>query len=276
MNGNAVQLVVAYDGTEFGGWQRQKNARSVQEELEKALHTIHGHPVKLTGAGRTDAGVHALGQVAGFFSDIPTMPVERFKPALNSLLPKDIRVMSASPAPGDFHARFDASLRRYRYFILCGSRQDPFRNRYAWCISRQPSLARLNAMAGVLIGEHDFSAFASAGDSSLSRSRFVQESYFWNEGESLVYQVAANAFLWRMVRSLVGTMIFFEARTGSEAEAASLMRDILREGDRKKAGPTAPPEGLFLWNVEYEARLHGHRRRKDQDPEDGAAAGGAP
>jgi tRNA pseudouridine38-40 synthase len=276
MSRNAVRLVVAYDGTEFGGWQRQKNARSVQEELEKALETIHGHPVKLTGAGRTDAGVHALGQVAGFFSDIPTMPVERFKPALNSLLPKDIRVMSASPAPGDFHARFDASLRRYRYFILCGSRQDPFRNRYAWCISRRPSLAKLNAMAEVLVGEHDFSAFASAGDSSLSRSRFVQESYFWHQGENLVYQVAANAFLWRMVRSLVGTMIFFEAKTESEIEASGLMRTILREGDRKKAGPTAPPEGLFLWNVEYEARLHGHRRRKDQAPEDEAAAGGVP
>jgi tRNA pseudouridine38-40 synthase len=184
--------------------------------------------------------------------------------------------MSASPAPGDFHARFDASLRRYRYFILCGSRQDPFRNRYAWCLTRHPSPAKLNAMAEVLVGEHDFSAFASAGDSSLSRSRFVQESYFWHEGEHLVYQVAANAFLWRMVRSLVGTMIFFEAKTKSEAEASDLMRTILRDGDRKKAGPTAPPEGLFLWNVEYEARLHGHRRRKDQAPEDEAAAGGVP
>jgi len=272
MSTKAVQLVVAYDGTDFGGWQRQKNARSVQEELEKALQTIHGHPVKLTGAGRTDAGVHALGQVAGFFSDIPTIPVERFKVALNSLLPKDIRVMSASPAPGDFHARFDASLRRYRYFVLCGSRQDPFRNRYAWCISRQPALAKLNAMAEVLVGEHDFSAFASAGDSSLSRSRFVQESYFWYEGESLVYQVAANAFLWRMVRSLVGTMLFFEAKTSSQAEASDLMRGILEGCDRKKAGPTAPPEGLFLWNVEYGARLHGHRRRKGQERGDTMAA----
>jgi len=261
----AVQLVLAYDGTDFAGWQRQKNARSVQEELEKALERIHGHPVRLTGAGRTDAGVHALGQVAGFFSDILTMPVGRFKTALNSILPKDIRVMSSSQAPEDFHARFDASMRRYRYFMLCGSRQDPFCNRYAWCISRQPSLSRLNAMAAVLLGEHDFSAFASAGDSSLSRSRFIQESYFWFEGDRLVYQVAANAFLWRMVRSLVGTMIFFEAKTESEALASALMRDILEGVDRKKAGPTAPPEGLFLWNVEYETRLHGHRRRKKEE-----------
>ncbi|MDX9828290.1 MAG: tRNA pseudouridine(38-40) synthase TruA [Spirochaetia bacterium] len=276
MNENAVQLVVAYDGTGFGGWQRQKNARSVQEELEKALQIIHGHPVRLTGAGRTDAGVHALGQVAGFFSDLLTMPIDRFKPALNSLLPKDIRVMSSKPAPAAFHARFDASLRRYRYFLLCGSVQDPFRNRYAWCMPRHPSLVKLNAMASVLLGEHDFSAFASAGDSSLSRSRFIQESYFWYEGERLVYQVAANAFLWRMVRSLVGTMIFFEAKTRSEAEASALMLSILESGDRKKAGPTAPPEGLFLWNVEYAARLHGHPRRKQEgctDAEGGEAAG---
>ncbi len=262
MSLKAVQLVLAYDGTDFGGWQRQKNARSVQEELEKALERIHGHSVRLTGAGRTDAGVHSLGQVAGFFTDILTMPVGRFKPALNSILPRDIRIMSSSPAPDDFHARFDASLRRYRYFMLCGSRQNPFSNRYAWGISRRPSLPRLNAMAAELLGEHDFSAFASAGDSSLSRSRFIQESCFWFEGEKLVYQVAANAFLWRMVRSLVGTMLFFEAKTDNEVEASRLMRGILEGRDRKKAGPTAPPEGLFLWNVEYEARIHGHSRGK--------------
>ncbi len=264
MSKKAVQLVLAYDGTDFGGWQRQKNARSVQEELEKALQRIHGHPVRLTGAGRTDAGVHALGQVAGFSTDILTMPVERFKPALNSLLPRDIRVMSSSSAPDDFHARFDASLRRYRYFMLWESRQDPFYSRYTWCIPSRPSLLRLNAMAAVILGEHDFSAFASAGDSSVSRSRFIQESCFWYEGQRLVYQVAANAFLWRMVRSLVGTMIFFESKTESLAEASALMRGILEAGDRKKAGPTAPPQGLFLWNVEYKTRIHGHPRRKEQ------------
>lgn len=266
MTKRPIQLVVSYDGTDFGGWQRQKNARSVQEEIEKALAVLHGHPVRLTGAGRTDAGVHAVGQVAGFFTDIASIPAEKFLPALNKLLPRDIRILSAGEAPRDFHARFDASLRRYRYFILCGGRQDAFSLRYAWCVPRQPSIGKLNAMAAAITGERDFSAFASAKDASALRSRFVQDSSFWFEGEKLVYQVSANAFLWRMVRSLVGTMLFFEPKAEDEGEAANLMREILASGDRKRAGPTAPPQGLFLWNVEYGPRSHGPPGRPEIEP----------
>ena len=265
MTRRPIQLVLSYDGTDFGGWQRQKNARSVQEELEKALDKMHGHPVRLTGAGRTDAGVHAMGQVAGFFTDIASIPAEKFLLALNKLLPRDIRILSADDAPRDFHARFDASLRKYRYFILCGSRQDAFSQRYAWCVTRRPSIGKLNAMASVIVGEHGFQAFASAKDISVSKSRFVQDSSFWFEGRKLVYQVSANAFLWRMVRSLVGTMLFFEPKADTEQDAADLMRGILESGERKRAGPTAPPNGLFLWNVEYGIRSHGHRRHPPAD-----------
>lgn len=270
MSARPIRLVVSYDGSDFSGWQRQKNARSVQEEIEKALEKMHGHHVRLTGAGRTDAGVHALGQTAGFFTDIASIPARRFLPALNQLLPRDIRIVDACEAPRAFHARFDASLRRYRYFILCGERQDAFSQRFAWWIPRRPRVAKLNAMAAVIVGEHDFTAFSAAQDRSLSKSRFVQDSSFWFEGEKLVYQVAANAFLWRMVRSLVGTMLFFEAQAESEAEAASLMTDILKSGDRKKAGPTAPAQGLFLWGVEYGARSHGQPRRFEETSEDTA------
>jgi tRNA pseudouridine38-40 synthase len=267
MTSRPIQLVVSYDGTDFSGWQRQKNARSVQEELEKALEKMHGHPVRLTGAGRTDAGVHAIGQVAGFFTDIASIPAGKFLLALNKLLPRDIHILSAEDAPCDFHARFDASLRKYRYFILCGGRQDAFSHRYAWCVSHHPSIAKLNAMASVITGEHDFSAFASAKDISLSKFRFVQDSSFWFEDGKLVYQVSANAFLWRMVRSLVGTMLFFEPKAADEAEASWLMRRILESGDRKSAGPTAPPYGLFLWNVEYGQRTHGHPRHPVIEPD---------
>lgn len=263
MTRRPIQLVISYDGTDFGGWQRQKNARSIQEEIEKALEKMHGHPVRLTGAGRTDAGVHAAGQVAGFFTDIASIPADKFMLALNKLLPRDIRIISAGEAARDFHARFDASLRKYRYFIRCGGGQDAFVQRYAWCIPHQPSIGKLNAMASVIAGEHDFSAFASAKDISVSKSRFVRDSSFWFEGGRLVYQVSANAFLWRMVRSLVGTMVFFEQKAATESEAGDLMRGILESGDRKKAGPTAPPYGLFLWNVEYGQRTHGHRRRSE-------------
>jgi len=272
MTRRPIQLVVSYDGTDFGGWQRQKNARSVQEELEKALATMHGHPVRLTGAGRTDAGVHAMGQVAGFFTDIASIPADRFLLALNKLLPRDIRILASRDAPRDFHARFDASRRSYRYFILCGGAQDAFSQRYAWCLPNQPSLRKLNAMASVIAGEHDFSAFASAKDISVSKCRFIQDSSFWFEGGKLVYGISGNAFLWRMVRSLVGTMIFYEPKCADEASAAACMADILASRDRKRAGPTAPPFGLFLWDVEYGPRTHGHRRRPVEGEEEGEPA----
>ncbi|HEY9053635.1 MAG TPA: tRNA pseudouridine(38-40) synthase TruA [Rectinemataceae bacterium] len=257
-----IKLVLSYDGTDFSGWQRQKNARSVQEELEKALETMHGHPVRLTGAGRTDSGVHARGQAAGFFTDIKSIPASKFMVALNKLLPQDIRVLASEDGPEDFHARFDASKRRYRYFMCSGRRMDAHMRRYAWYIGRRPSLLVLNAMAGRLLGEHDFSAFASAKDISPSKSRYVAESSFWYEGDLLVYQVTANAFLWRMVRSFVGTMIDIEQKTADPAQALGMMEAVLASTSRAEAGPTAPPCGLFLWDVEYGERKHGHTRRK--------------
>jgi len=262
--GRNVRLVLSYDGTDFAGWQRQENARSVQGELEAALAEIHGHPVPTLGAGRTDSGVHAMGQVANFYTDIGRMGAERFVPALNRLLPRDLRILSSAEADFDFHSRYDARLRRYRYFTLCSPAPDPVRLRYAHHVRRPPDLASLNAMAATILGETDFTAFSSARDLSANRSRFVHESSFRWEGEVLVYEVAANAFLWRMVRSLVGSMLFYEAELarsdGRERAAAGLraaaerrMRTALEARDRSLAGPTAPARGLFLWNVEYYA-----------------------
>lgn len=262
----AIRLTVAYDGTDFSGWQRQKNGRSVQEELEKALSKMHGHEIRITGAGRTDAGVHAMGQVAGFFTDIRSIPADRFVLALNKLLPRDVRVMASEEAPADFHARFDASLRRYRYFMLCGGTPDPFSLRYAHWIPRTPRLEVLNAMAAVLLGEHDFSTFASAQDASPSRSRHISESSFWYEGTRLVYQIAGNAFLWKQVRSTVGTLLELEQIAENAAHGRALMKDLLESRDRTRAGATAPAQGLFLWNVEYGERIHGHKRRKMAPP----------
>ncbi|MEN6297906.1 MAG: tRNA pseudouridine(38-40) synthase TruA [Rectinema sp.] len=258
----AVKLVLAYDGSDFSGWQRQKNGRSVQEELEKALAKMHGHEIRVTGAGRTDAGVHAMGQVAGFYTDIKSIAADRFVFALNKLMPRDVRVLSSEEAPPDFHARFDASLRRYRYFLLCGGTPDPFALRYAHSLSYYPRVAVLNAMAAVVLGEHDFSTFASAQDASESRSRHISESIFFFERERLVYQVAGNAFLWRQVRSLVGTFLELERIAESSAHGEALMREMLESRDRGRAGTTAPACGLFLWNVEYGERIHGHTRRR--------------
>jgi tRNA pseudouridine38-40 synthase len=264
-----IRLVLSYDGTDFAGWQRQVSARSVQGELEDALERMHGHPGPVLGAGRTDSGVHAMGQVSNFYTDIAGILPERFLPALNKLMARDLRVLKAEEADFDFHSRYDARLRRYRYFVLCSPTIDPIRLRYAHHLRRRPDLASLNAAAALILGETDFTAFSSAKDESTNRSRFVHESAFRWEGDMLVYQVAANAFLWRMVRSLVGSMLHYEARAaeqvGCPAEGgafrekerairtAGFMAEALAARDRGLAGPTAPARGLFLWNVEYYA-----------------------
>ncbi len=258
-----VRLVLSYDGTALGGWQRQSNARSVQQDLEAALATMHGHEVPTIGAGRTDAGVHALGQVANFYTDIASIPPERFVPALNGLMSGDIRVLEAREADWDFHSRYDARMRRYRYYCLCGGPKDPFRLRYAQHLGRRPDLDSLNAMAALILGERDFTAFSSAGDASANRSRFVHEASFRWEGDMLVFEVAANAFLWRMVRSLVGSILYYEEESrralgedlaARRAMCAARMLAALSSRDRRLAGPTAPARGLFLWNVEYYPR----------------------
>jgi tRNA pseudouridine38-40 synthase len=215
---------------------------------------MHGHPVPTIGAGRTDSGVHAMGQVANFYTDIASIDARRFLPALNQLLPRDLRVLSASEADFDFHSRYDARLRRYRYFVLCSPAADPMRLRYAHHLTRRPSIESLNAEAALILGETDFTTFSAAKDKSANRSRFAHESAFRWEGDLLVYQVAANAFLWRMVRSLVGSMLEFEmdeARGGGAPCAKARMAEALRARDRSLAGATAPARGLFLWNVEY-------------------------
>jgi tRNA pseudouridine38-40 synthase len=244
-----IRLVLSYDGSDFSGWQRQKNARTAQEELEKALAKMHGHAVPTVAAGRTDSGVHAMGQAANFYTDIASIPAERFLPALNKLLPRDLRILSSRDADFDFHSRYDARLRRYRYFTLCGRSADPIRLRYAHFVHRRPDILVLNEMASKLLGEVDFTALSSARDESLSRSRFVHEASFRWEGELLVFEIAANAFLLRMVRSIVGSLLAFEAEGRGPADFAAL----LAARDREAAGPTAPARGLFLWNVEYYA-----------------------
>ncbi|MBN1242324.1 MAG: tRNA pseudouridine(38-40) synthase TruA [Spirochaetales bacterium] len=244
----SIRLDLSYDGTDFSGWQRQHGVRSVQEALESALAKMHGHPVPVTGAGRTDAGVHAARQVAHFRSDIASIPAERFRPALDRLLPRDVRVLSASEADPDFHARYDARSRSYRYFVDTSPYCPPWRARYAWHLRRVPDTGRLQSMARALRGELDFTTYSSAKDPAENRSRYVHRASWRAEGDGLlVFEVEANAFLWRMVRSLVGSMIELEAAGGGGDE----FRAALDARDRARAGATAPARGLFLWNVDY-------------------------
>jgi tRNA pseudouridine38-40 synthase len=248
--GRNIRLLIAYDGTDFSGWQRQEGgagARTVQGVLEAALEKMHGRPVPLTGSGRTDAGVHAAAQVANFYSPLKTIPAERFVPALNGLLPRDLRILEARETRRDFHARFDARSRTYRYHLICGRPGLPQELRYALQIRRRPRIGTLNEYGRLLLGERDCSLFASPRDPSKSRFRHISRCFFFVQRDLLVFEITANAFLWRMVRSVLGTLLFFEERDlGPEALLLALER-----GDHRLAGPTLPGRGLFLWHIDY-------------------------
>jgi len=251
-----IRLVLAYDGTCFSGWQRQetrkknglsKGKRTVQGIVEDALEKLHKRSVVLNGSGRTDTGVHAAAQVANFYSSIQNMEAGRFVPALNSLLPHDVRVLDAMETRPDFHARFDARLRTYRYYFITRGDILPWERRYAWHIRRQPDIGRLNEYARLLRGEMDCSAFAIPADKSKSRCRYISNASFFLDGERLVFEISANAFLWKMVRSVAGTLIRFE----KDGLSSACLRDVIESRDRRLTGPTAPPEGLFLWKVDF-------------------------
>jgi tRNA pseudouridine38-40 synthase len=242
-----IRLLIAYDGTDFSGWQRQDGRSTVQGAIEDALEKMHSRPVALSGSGRTDAGVHAAGQVANFHTDIDSIPAERFVPALNSLLPRSIRVLEARTAAEDFHARFDAKSRSYRYHLICGRPALPHELRYNLQLWRRPNPELLNAYARLFRGELDCSLFARPGDPSRSRNRYFFNAAFFVQGDSLVFEIQANAFLWKMARSMVGTLLHYEEKGTAPEEVQA----IIASGDRNLAGPTAPPSGLFLWKVDY-------------------------
>ena len=247
-----IKLLIAYDGTDFCGWQRQdtvlnESHRTVQGVIERALEEMHKRPVQLNGCGRTDSGVHAIGQVANFSTDMHSVPSNRFAPALNNLLPFDVRVLSSSEAPSEFHARFDAAMRTYRYHFICGRFMLPHESRYNYHVRHYPRLDRLNAYCRLLLGETDCSVFAAAGDKSKSRFRYISRASFFIESSRLIFEISANAFLWKMVRSVAGTFLLCD----EEDMPPETLREIIASGDRSRAGPTLPPQGLFLWKVEY-------------------------
>ncbi len=242
-----IKLILSYDGTDFSGWQLQKNDRTVQEEIEKALEKLHGKPVRITGSGRTDAGVHAVGQVCHFDTD-SSIPDGKFKAALNSLLPHDVRILSSCEAADDFHARYSARRRVYMYYIRETEFPLPFYRNYCYRMRNVPPLNSLNACARQIVGVHDFTTFSAAGDRSSSKIREIYASNFFIENGYIVYKIEGTAFLWKMVRSLVGTML----EVASSPLSGGLMKEILLSKERNLAGPTAPAQGLYFFKVEYE------------------------
>lgn len=242
-----VKLTLEYDGTDFVGWQVQPNGRSVQEVVEAALAKLLGEPVRVTGAGRTDAGVHAAGQVCSLRTT-KRIPLKAFVLGMNSLLPPEVAVVEAADVPPEFDARRSASGKRYEYRIWNGPTRSPLRRRRAWELFRPLDVAAMRVAAAHLLGEHDFSAFRASDCPAKTTRRIVRVLDVVGEsGGEVLVAAEATAFLKHMVRNLVGTL----AEVGHGKRDPASMPALLAGGDRTKAGVTAPPQGLTLVRVDY-------------------------
>ena len=244
------RLTLAYDGSEFAGWQRQPGKRTIQGELEETLGRITGQRPKCTASGRTDAGVHALGQVVSFASDTNLAP-EVLTKALNAELPEDMLVFDVAVAPAGFHALRDALRKRYRYVIEDGRIRDLFDRRHVWHIYRRLDIEAMAAAAVPLVGTHDFASYETTGSPRLTTVRTVfdllVERRAAERTERVIIEVEADGFLYNMVRNIVGTLV----QVGKGKESPNWPAEVLAQRDRTKAGMTAPAQGLFLVGVEY-------------------------
>lgn len=245
-----LKLTVAYDGTEFAGWQIQPGAATVQGTLASAIGRITGEKVLPQGSGRTDAGVHALAQVVTFQTD-SVIPSNNFVVALNDILPASIRVLSVEEVSPDFHPRKSAIAKTYRYRIHRESICSPFLARYVWHYPYPLDENAMREAAPLVIGEHDFTSFAAVdperGREGSSNLRRILSSQWSRESSELIYEVRGNGFLHHMVRNLVGTFLLIGKATLKPTDVTR----ILDAKDRSAAGATAPASGLYLINVEY-------------------------
>jgi tRNA pseudouridine38-40 synthase len=241
-----LKLTLEYDGTSFVGWQVQPNGRSVQEELEKGIARLCGEPVRVTGAGRTDAGVHARGQVASLCSP-RELPLKAWTAGLNALLPDDLACVRAEIAPEGFDARRWARGKRYSYTILQTQVRSPLQRDRAWEIRRPLDLEAMRRAAPALVGVHDFSAFRAADCPARTTVREIRRMEIRQDGPRIDVVVEATAFLKHMVRNIVGTLV----EVGHGRREAGSLAALLESRDRAQAGPRAPPHGLFLDEVFY-------------------------
>jgi tRNA pseudouridine38-40 synthase len=241
-----LKLTLQYDGTDYVGWQRQANGVSIQQLVEDALEPIEGRPVTVVGAGRTDAGVHALGQVASveLASGIDASSLAR---ALNATLPEDVRVIAAEEAPGAFNARFASTGKVYEYRIYNGPVVPPFERRYVWHVPSPLDTMVVRQAMRPLLGRHDFGAFQATGSDVATTERTIRELSLDAAGPQVTLTVAGDGFLRHMVRTIVGTLV----EIGTGKRSANEVKAVLESRDRRRAGPTAPARGLFLVKVEY-------------------------
>ncbi len=240
-----IKLEIEYDGTNFCGWQIQTDVRTVQGELETAITQLTREKIRVHSAGRTDTGVHALGQVVNFKTQ-SRLSEEVFQLGLNGILPKDVRVISAVEAEDDFNSRFSAKSRTYRYNII--TRPVAVGRQYAWFFKKKLNMAKMRDACSLIIGSHDFQSFCQAGADVNHYLCNVLEADWDEKSDMLIFNITANRFLHNMVRILVGTFV----KIGTGSINVNDLKHILNAKNRIKAGPTAPPHGLYLVKVLYE------------------------
>ncbi len=242
------KCIISYDGNQFSGYQVQPNKRTVQSEFEYALQKMHkGEQIKIISSGRTDATVHALGQVVHFDSPL-SIPVEGWRKALNSMLPEDIRVRSVDTVEPDFHARFDVKAKEYRYRLLISDESCVFKRQYTYHYPYPLNLHAMKEAAFSLAGTHDFTSFCASKTEVQDKVRTIYQIKMEKQGDELILSFIGNGFLYNMVRIIVGTLL----EVGNGKRDAKEMESILTAKNRSLAGKTAPGQGLYLWQVFYE------------------------
>jgi tRNA pseudouridine38-40 synthase len=245
-----IRITIAYDGTDFAGWQFQTGQRTVQAELEAALKRITGEDIRAVASGRTDSGVHAYGQVVGFRTE-SALSAYVFGRALAAELPRDLVIVDAREASEDFHAIRDVITKRYRYVINDGPVPNVFARAYCWQVRRRLDAERMHRAAQAWVGQHDFSSFEASGSPRVSAVRTVTEFAVHrrepDEPDAIWFEVEADGFLYNMVRTMVGTLI----EIGRGVRPEEWTAEVLASANRRVAGITVPPQGLFLMRVHY-------------------------
>ena len=241
-----IFLRVAYDGTDFVGWQIQNEGRTVEGELNKAINALTGETIEVIGASRTDSGVHAKGNVAVFDTE-STVPADRFMYALNSLLPEDISVVESKEVAADFHPRHCSSIKTYEYRIFVSRINDPLKRRYAYRFPTELNVERMDEAAKYLIGEHDFKSFCCVRTQAETTVRKIYSADVFHDGDDIVIRVSGAGFLYNMVRIIAGSLM----EVGSGKKDPIHIKEVLEGTDRTLAGPTAEPQGLTLVNIEF-------------------------
>ncbi len=252
-----VKMIIEYDGSNYHGFQAQNNAITVQEKLVEGINELTKEKANIVCAGRTDAGVHALGQVIAFDTDA-TIPGERWAIALNNYLPSDINVISSFHVDNDFNPRFHALSKKYTYLILNSSKRTPFWNKYAYCTLGKFEREAIREACQFFVGKHNFRGFCASGSSAKTFERTVHSCKLWEHKDFMGINIVADGFLYNMVRIIVGTLL----EIGSKKRSPDVVENLIRSQNRALAGPTAPPQGLYLNKVYYACDLQEEKSTK--------------